>query len=122
MLRLIYKKYKKRFLDFFMEDMLLDIPEKISQPAIAILAKDREVMTKFLYYQAHVLHRRDPSDLVNMERKAGMLIQIKLLLTLIGTAPRGEEPHPVVGKTVAPPEDWHEKVEKFKKGELIKKK
>lgn len=104
-----------------MEDLILDIPKHVEETTVTMMASHRETFTKFLYWQAHVLHRRDPADIVNMERKAGMLIQIKLWLTLIGNAPRGEEEHPVVGKTVPPPEDWQTPIDRFKKREIPKK-
>ncbi len=122
MLKIIYNLYKKRFLDLMIDDMLLDIPKNISEVGIEMLSNQRELVTKFLYWQAHSVHRRDPSDFLNMERKMGMLIQIKLLLTLIGNSPRKEEEHPVVGKTVAPPEDWTDAVKNFKERKVLKKK
>lgn len=121
MLKIIYNRYKKRFLDMMIDDMLLDIPKNVSEAGIEMLSTQREIVTKFLYWQAHSVHRRDPADFVNMDRKMGVLIQIKLLLVLIGNSPRKEEIHPVVGKTVAPPEDWSADVRNFKERKIIKK-
>ena len=120
-LRYIYNKNKKRFHDFFLEDLLKDIPKNVAEQGVEMMAEKRDIITRLLYWQAHVVHRRDPSDFINMERKMGILTQIKLLLVILGNAPKGEEEHPVVGKTVAPPEDWKEPVENFKK-RIIKKK
>lgn len=104
-----------------MDDLLADIPPKVTEQAIVMLAEKRDVVTKWLYYQAHTISRRDITDFVSMERKLGILTQIKLMLIILGNAPRGEEDHPVIGKTVAPPEDWKAPIERFKKREMVDK-
>lgn len=121
-LRFLYNRYKRRFQDFLIEDLLKDIPPKVSEQAVSILTERREILTKWLYWQAHTVSRRDPTDFINLERKLGILVQIKMMLLLIGNAPRGEEDHPVYGTTVAPPEDWMTPVEAFKKGNNLNSK
>lgn len=113
-LKFLYFRNKRRFHDFFTDDLLQDIPKKVAEGGIEMMAAQREVFASFLYYQAHTVHRRNPTDFINMERKQGVLTEIKLLLTLISGAPRGKEPHPVVGETVAPPDEWETGVKNFK--------
>lgn len=103
------------------DDLLLDIPKDLREQTMEIVSDKHEIFKKFLYWQAHSIHRRDPSDFITMDRKMGMLIQIKLLLMIIIPSKTGVKEHPVVGKTIAPPEDWKTSVETFKKGKLIKK-
>jgi len=103
------------------EDLLLNVPRNITEQAVEIMAGQREIFSRFFYWVAHSLHRRDPADLGNIEKKAGMLIQIKLLLSLLGSAPRGVEAHPVVGRTIPIEKDYKDDIENFKKYKVIKK-
>ena len=98
--------------------MLENIPEKITDDAITILAKQKEKITKWLYFQAYTISRKDVSDIGNIERKHGILIEIKSLIHLLGKAKDDVIEHPTMGelKPVEKIEDLQAGVEKFKKG------
>lgn len=102
--------------------MLENVPEKMTDEAVTILAKQRDKITKWLYFQANAISRRDISDIGNIERKHGILIQIKSLIHLLGKAKEDIIEHPTMGelKPIEKIEDLQKGVEKFKKG-IVKK-
>ncbi len=118
MLKIIYKIWKKKFNNYLVEDMLLDVPQNITDEAVAILAKQRGTVTKWLYFQAHVLSRRDISDIGSIDIKHGMLIEIKSLIQLLGKAKEVSIDHPEKGTLVAVPDDWKKDIETFKAGKV----
>lgn len=116
-LRFVYERNRKFFQDIFVEDLLLSIPDKISRPAIDILAARREAVKKWLFFEANSIYRRPITDFANSERRNGMLMLIQALLYAIGSREKTvSEEHPTVGETVAPPVDWQKNIEEFKKG------
>lgn len=118
-LRKIYLRNKKRFHDFFMEDLLLDIPKNISEPAITIIQEKRTVITQWLFWQAHTISRRDITDFLTMERKLGILTQIKLMITILGNSSSPVlEDHPTMGPLEEIPKDYTKDIESFKKGQI----
>lgn len=114
-LRWIYNRYLKEFQDIFIDAMLLSIPEKIYEPALEVMAKQRTHFVRWIYFEANSIFRRSPTDFGGAERRNGMLILLHALLIIIGRMPSGAEDHPVVGATKPPPEDWKKAQEGIKK-------
>lgn len=104
------------------EDLLLSIPDKLTRPAMDILAAKRESVKKWLFFEANAIYRRPIVDFYNAERRNGMLIMLQALLLAIGSREKGvDEEHPVVGETKAPPKDWQKGVKDFKESGKAKK-
>jgi hypothetical protein len=117
-LRFVYARYKQTFYDLLVEDLLLDVPQRVTDTGLSLVAEKREQVIKWLYWQAHALSRRNPAEIGNADKRLGMLLQIKMWLVLIGQAPKGKEEHPVIGETLPPPEDWSKGVKAFKEKKL----
>src|SRR5574343_1425026 len=83
MIRLIYRLFKKQIHNLLIEDLLLNLPNKVGQPAIQIMGAKREQVVKWLYFEVNSISRRNPVDFGNLERRNGMLIMIKALLLAV---------------------------------------
>lgn len=83
LIKLLYKKYRTDFLDLMVQDLLEDIPENISEPALSILGEKKRKIERFLLFQASILQRRLAKNPKDAERNLGMLVQIKLWIYLL---------------------------------------
>ena len=103
------------------QDLLLDVPQNLTDEAVTILAKQREKVTKWLYFHAHVISQREISDVTSIEKKQGMLIEIKSLIHLIGKAPQGAVEHLTMGELIpVKKDDYKKKIAAFKDGKVYK--
>ena len=83
LIKLLYKKYRTDFLDLMVQDLLEDVPENVSEPALSILGDKKQKVEKFLLFQAAILQRRLAKNPKDAERNLGMLTQIKLWIYLL---------------------------------------
>ena len=119
-LRFLYKIYKRQLHNLMIEDLLMNIPNKVGKPAIEILSTKREPVTKWLYYEANAVSRRVPTDFDNLERRNGILIMIQAMLTAIATSTFQEEKNTEKNASEKNQVNWRGNIEDFKKG-VIKK-
>lgn len=112
-LQFIYRKYKKEIHDLMIQDLLLNIPNKVGKPAIEVVGPKRESVIKWLYYEANAVSRRNPVDFGNIERRNGILIMIQALISAFGNVTVAEEVK-IEKKDITKTPDWIEGINKFK--------
>lgn len=102
-LKWIYASNKEFFYNEFVEEFLGDIPKGVSEPSMQFLANGKDKLEKWCLWMAHVLQRRIQTDKKEIDRNEGMLLMLKLFLTLVvqarkpkattvGKAEEGEKP------------------------------
>jgi hypothetical protein len=64
------------------EEFLGNVPKKVADPAITLLAEQREVIEKWLVYEAYLIQRRSINDIRRSDFYLGMLTNIKILLKI----------------------------------------
>lgn len=91
LLRIIFETHKKTFLQFAVEDLFSSIPKKVSDPGITVFTDQRSKMERWFMWMAYLLQRRMVDNPLEAEKIHGMLLQIKIMLTMIGGAPATTE-------------------------------
>lgn len=85
-LKWLYLTNSNAFHELLVEDLIGQIPKDVREPSVAFLGKGRDILTRYLMYQAYVIQRRSVSDLENTQSFHGMLVFIKFLMSLVGDA------------------------------------
>ena len=116
MIKLLYRLFREQFHNLFIEDLLLNIPSKVSKPAVEILGGKKETMLRWLYFEANAIYRRRVIEFGNAERRNGMLMMIQALIFLVNGAESKEEEHPTLGVVKPIDPDWRKNVDEFKRG------
>jgi hypothetical protein len=57
-LKWLYLTNPRIFQDFMVEDLIGQIPKDIREPAVGFLSRGKDVMTRYLLYQAYIIQRR----------------------------------------------------------------
>lgn len=83
LIKVLYNLYKRDVLDVVIEDFHGEIPNKVSDPALNIIGENRQKVDKWILYQAYYLQRRIASSKGAMERSFGMLLQLKIMRTML---------------------------------------
>ena len=90
-LRTLFTLNKQFFMDLVVEDLMGQVPLKVSQPVVTILAEQMSKFTKWYVWQAFVLQKR----MVNNPKEAniimGMLLQIKVNMHMLAGGDVTEE-------------------------------
>lgn len=113
-LRFLYKRFTKEFNNLMVEDLLMNIPNKVGRPAIEIVSSKREPVIKWLYYEANAVSRRVPTDFGNLERRNGILIMIQAFITALATSGFPDEPKVVITEKTKETVDWRKGINEFK--------
>lgn len=82
-LRFIYHRYRAFFYSFFVEEMIADMPNTVSEPAMAFLGNGKEKMEKWILYWVHLIQRRIVTDKATIEEQTGMILMLKILRHLV---------------------------------------
>lgn len=116
MIRFIYRLFKKQIHNLLIEDLLLNMPNKVGQPAIQIMGGKREQVVKWLYFEVNAISRRNPVDFGSLERRNGMLIMIKAMLLAVSNPliSGKEEMNPQPMEKPRTVKDWKPGIETFK--------
>jgi hypothetical protein len=117
--RYLYKILRKEFEALLVEDLLLQIPEKVNRPFIELMGARKEMMRKWVFFEANSLLTRPPIHNNNPERRQGMLIMLQALLIAITDAKSSVEELPNGAQVPArpqPEDDWQSGVQAFMKG------
>lgn len=96
MFKIIYKIFRKRFIEEFIRETYADIPKDILEPSIEFMAKGRNKLEAFFRIHGYNTQRRALHDSKNAQLYQGMLIETKALLSLVMTG--SHEPNEVVRK------------------------
>lgn len=117
----LYRLYPKYFKDLMVEELLSEVPDNITAPAIEIMAEKRTKLQKWLLWQAYWLQRRNISDMESAHKVFGMLLQIKAMYHIIGNTKPSQEENPIIGETkpISSLEKDLENVNNFKKGKVV---
>ncbi len=91
MIKILYKIFRKKILDCVVEELIGEVPEKVTVQAIEIIAEKKAKFQKWLLYQAHYLQRRDIADIKSKDVVFGQLIFIKAMLHLVNQTRSVEE-------------------------------
>lgn len=83
MLKIVYKLFKKRFIELMVEDMFGSIPKDLSEPALDFLANGKETLEKFFTLEIYKIQRKMVHDHKNSDVYLGMMIIIKALTVAI---------------------------------------
>ena len=83
MLRWLFNRYRDKFVDFFIEELIGPIPKEVSDDSIKFLANGKERMEMWLRWQSFVIQRKAASNPKDSEVYRGVLIHIKLLLMIL---------------------------------------
>lgn len=102
------------------EDLLMNIPNKVGKPAIEIIGAKKDAVTKWLYYEANSVSRRNPLDFGNLERRNGILIMIQAFITALSNPSFKEAPVPSVTRKVES-QDWMTPINNFKNRKTVDK-
>lgn len=78
--RYLFKKHRRWFEDYLLEDMIGYIPPSVNEPGAEFLANSGDKLTKWLLWQSHIIQKKQVSEPHNAEIFRGMLLQIKILL------------------------------------------
>jgi hypothetical protein len=107
MLKWLFRRYRTKFEDFFVEEYFGMVPTEISEPSILFLAQNRVQLEKFFSLQAYEMMRRARNDEKNYERYIGVLIHIRSLIAAL-------KKQRVVREDVDIPQKQENPVEKIK--------
>lgn len=83
MLKWIFKRYRNRFEDFFLEEYFGFIPSDTKEPSLKFLAQNRQILEKFFSLQAYNMMKRARNDDKNYDRYMGFLAHIRFMLMAI---------------------------------------
>ncbi len=103
MIRWLYKRYKNRFYDLFIEDFYGFIPNEVTEPAIDFLANARAPLERFFSIQAYHMQRRSIGDTKNALLYAGVLLHIKSLLAIVSRGKVIKDTTNIIPEAVADP-------------------
>lgn len=108
-LKFLYKRYRRYFYSFFVEEMIGDIPESISEPSLTFLANGRDKLTRWAYYWVHLIQARIVTDPKEIATQQGMILMLKIFINLVKRQPlpRAEER----GEPEEEPRDYAKEVE-----------
>lgn len=126
-LRFLYRRYPIKYSEIICEEFLSDVPKEVSEPAITLLAEQKETIEKWLSYQAYLIQRRSIGDIKQSNFFLGMLTNIKILLKIFDKKSKERSYKKDFGevKTVEQYKkelDSHlEKVNRFKSGKPVDK-
>ena len=112
-LRLIYRTFKRQIHNLLIEDLLMNIPNKVGRPAIEIVSGKRESVVKWLYYEANAVARRLPTHFDNLERRNGILIMIQAFISALSSSGFPDEVKPPAPMQAPKKSEWEEGVKKF---------
>lgn len=87
MKRFLYERYKQDFIGYLVQDYLHEIPDDISDPAIKVMEEQGRKLRKLFLFMASQLHHRMLTDRKNSAMYEGMLVNLKILDSLIGKIP-----------------------------------
>jgi len=121
-LKFLYNRYKNEFYNLLVEDLLMNIPNKVGKPAIEIVGAKKDTVTKWLYFEANSIARRSITDFPSIERRNGMLIAIQAFIIALSNPLFKEEKIPEVkAKSDVPVESYLSGIDSFKRGMAVDK-
>lgn len=92
--RFLYRIFKREFEAFMVEDMLMQIPDKVHRPFIELMGARKDMMRKWIFFEVNSLLTRPPIHQTNPDRRQGMLMVFQALLLAITDAKSSMEELP----------------------------
>lgn len=103
LLKFIYNKFPTHFQEFMVEEFIGQIPEKVQDEAIDFLIQGRVKLEKWIFFNAYHLQRRAVGDLENAQLYQGMMIFLKVILSVTSRKiPRQERITVDIPKEIGP--------------------
>lgn len=84
--RFFYTMFRSEMEALLVEDLLLQIPREVTRPFIELMGARKEMMRKWIFFEANSILTRPPVTQANPDRRNGMLIILQALLLAITDA------------------------------------
>lgn len=122
-LRRLFEKNQQFFTDLLVEEFTKNIPDKVEEGAIEVLATKRRKVEKWILSAAYQIQRKSMIDISRIQFYQGQLTTLKVILYLIGKVEYQSKKEVInIGETESM-DDYKERlkgVESFKKGPVKK--
>lgn len=83
LLKAIYLANRKTFHDFFIEEYVGEVPEKIQEPSMTFLANGREKLERWCMFMAYLIQKKITEHPDEIKEHAGMLKMLRLFNALV---------------------------------------
>lgn len=119
MIRILFNLFRPHFEALLVEDLLMQIPKEVSQPIIELMGARKEMMRKWVLFEANSILTRPHVYQKNPDRRQGMLIILRALLIAIGESRSNTETLSSGAEVPArkveeeKPVDWQAGIRKF---------
>lgn len=100
-LKVLFKKYRRTFDDFFIEDLIGDIPPEVSEGTLKFLATGKRQLDRWMRWEAYVLQRKLQQATKHSEAYFGGLVFIQALATMLTRMENEKRLFPDDTKTIA---------------------
>ena len=120
-LRKIFIKYSSFFTDMVVEEFTRNIPSKLEEGAIEVIAKRRRSVEKWIFSVAYQIQRKSVVDITRTQFYQGQLATLKVILLLIGKPEyESKDEDSKIGETTSMKDyqKMKESIDNFKKGKL----
>ncbi len=83
LLKMVYLAHRKTFHEFFIEEYIGEIPEKIQEPSMTFLANGREKLERWCMFMAYLIQKKITEHPDEIKEHAGMLKMLRLFKALV---------------------------------------
>lgn len=120
--RFLYSIFRREMEALLIEDLLLQIPTEVNKPFIELMGARKEMMRKWVFFEANSILTRPPTTQNNPDRRTGMLIILQALLLAITSSESSHEELPngvTIPSRAKPDESWKNGMSEFRKGAKV---
>jgi len=83
LLRLLFKKYKDVFSDFFVEDLIGGVPKEVNENVLRFLRQGKDRFDEWVRWQSYVIQRRISQPVRNPDIYHGFLLCLRTMQAMI---------------------------------------